>query len=490
MSGLNLAVAIIQTLLCVSAVVAISLKSEDKNDLLISSRDLQVNNEITTYGSYNSDVILGLLIAFTAVTALFHYAYTLNWWGYSDKIKNKNNSLRWIEYSITATVMIVVICFASGTVELNAQILIAVMIACSMLLGDIVEKTIGTKAAVVATIAAWLLVLSAWAIIIKNYEFAAGGFTLPTCDKKISPPSFVAYLIIILVVFYLSFGFVQLYQICHPKTDYKHIEKAYSILSVLSKTALVSIILWGVLARSQAIDPCATEDNINTVPFPTDEPYHGKPLYRLGDMVMSKNHQGYKDGYSTHKKYFPNSIATQYLDLVMKLEPKNRINNLDVLDQIIKNGFQQYENKDDSCIVVHCRTGDVIDGEKKYSVSDFLAKPRSWTRSTNGRVYVKPLKYYKKILDKIKNIPNHPSKLIFITGFHTEHPPRKSTAYVKEVAEYFKSHGFQTVTWIGGPPDEDFVFMSTSKYFVPSGGHFSEVIANMVRYYKGTVIDA
>ena len=135
------------------------------------------------------------------------------------------------------------ISLSSGTVELNAQVLIAVMIACSMLLGDIIEKTMGTKVAITATIAAWLLVLSAWAIIIKNYEFAAGGFTLPECDKKISPPSFVAYLIIILVVFYLSFGFVQLYQICRPKTNYKHIEKTYSILSVLSKTALVSIIL-------------------------------------------------------------------------------------------------------------------------------------------------------------------------------------------------------------------------------------------------------
>ena len=104
---LNLTVAIIQTLLCIAAIVAISLKSEDKNDLLISSRDLQVNNQITTYATYNSDVILGLLIAFTAVTALFHYAYTFNLWGYSDKIKKKNNSLRWIEYSITATIMIV-----------------------------------------------------------------------------------------------------------------------------------------------------------------------------------------------------------------------------------------------------------------------------------------------------------------------------------------------------------------------------------------------
>ena len=71
MLSLNLCVAIIQTLLCLAAVVAISLKSEDKNDLMISSRDLQVNNEITTYATYDSNVILGLLIAFTAVTALF-----------------------------------------------------------------------------------------------------------------------------------------------------------------------------------------------------------------------------------------------------------------------------------------------------------------------------------------------------------------------------------------------------------------------------------
>lgn len=263
MLKLNLTVAIIQTLLCISAITAISLKSEDKNDLMISSRDLQVNNEITTYATYNSNVILGLLIAFTAVTAFFHYAYSFDWFGYESRIKNKNNSLRWIEYSITATIMIVVICFASGTVELNVQILVAVMIASSMLLGDIVEKTMGTQVAKIATFVGWLLVLGVWAIIIKNYEFAAKGFTVPECDKKITPPSFVAYLVIILVVFYISFGFVQLYQICRPKTDYKHIEKAYSVLSTFSKTALVSIMLWGILSRAQAIDPCAIESNEN-----------------------------------------------------------------------------------------------------------------------------------------------------------------------------------------------------------------------------------
>ena len=264
MLSLNLCVAIIQTLLCLAAVVAISLKSEDKNDLMISSRDLQVNNEITTYATYDSNVILGLLIAFTAVTALFHYAYSFNWWGYKNRLKKKNNSLRWIEYSITATVMIVIICFASGTVELNVQILIAVMIASSMILGDMIEKTMGTQVAKIGTFLGWFLVLSVWAIIIKNYEFAARGFTVPRCDKKITPPSFVAYLVIILVVFYTSFGFVQLYQICRPKTKYEHIEKAYSILSVLSKTALVSIMLWGILSRAQAIDPCATESYDST----------------------------------------------------------------------------------------------------------------------------------------------------------------------------------------------------------------------------------
>ena len=139
-----------------------------------------------------------------------------------------------MEYSITATVMIVVICFASGTVELNAQILIAVMIASSMILGDIIEKTMGTQVAKIATFLGWFLVLGAWAIIIKNYEFAARGFTVPECSKKI----------------------------CHPKTKYEHIEKAYSILSVLSKTALVSIMLWGILSRAQAIDPCVTETAI------------------------------------------------------------------------------------------------------------------------------------------------------------------------------------------------------------------------------------
>lgn len=258
----NLVVAIIQTFLCIASIVVISLKSSDKNNLLISSKTLQVNNSITTYGSYDSNTILGLLIAFTAITAFFHYSYTFGWFGYNKMIQRKNNSLRWIEYSITATIMIIVICLCSGTVELNAQVLIAVMIASCMILGDVVEKTLGTRVATICTIVGWLLLIGAWSIIIKNYEFVAHGLDVPNCpDKEIKPPSFVAYLVIILFLFYSSFGFVQLYQLFRPKTLYKKIENTYAYLSVFSKSALVIIILYGVLARSQKLDPCLEQES-------------------------------------------------------------------------------------------------------------------------------------------------------------------------------------------------------------------------------------
>jgi hypothetical protein len=58
MIRLNFCVAIIQTLLCLAAIVAISLKSEDKNDLMISSRDLQL---------YRGDRFISLCLYFQLV---------------------------------------------------------------------------------------------------------------------------------------------------------------------------------------------------------------------------------------------------------------------------------------------------------------------------------------------------------------------------------------------------------------------------------------
>ena len=51
----------------------------------------------------------------------------------------------------------------------------------------------------------------------------------------------------------------------------------------------------------------------------------------------------------------------------------------------------------------------------------------------------------------------------------------------------FENAGYLVELRLGQSPDEDFSTMSRSKYFVQSGGRFSRIISNLVKYNNGVV---
>lgn len=194
--------------------------------------------------------------------------------------------------------------------------------------------------------------------------------------------------------------------------------------------------------------------------------------YRLGDMIKYKSHSSNKEwGFSYHKKNFPNSIATEYM-----LTTNNKSDYQTLLKIISKRDYpRQYINY----LVVHLRLGDVIDNSN-YSVDEFLFK------KINSHNYVKPLGYYRKIIYKSKILGI--SKVIFITGFHQGKNHTKSLKYLSYVKKFFKNKGFQCQSRINLDPDEDFLIMCNAKYFVPSGGGFSDIITNIVKLKGGLII--
>lgn len=203
--------------------------------------------------------------------------------------------------------------------------------------------------------------------------------------------------------------------------------------------------------------------------------------YRLGDMIKYKNHRYNKDlGFNYHKNKFPNSIATEYMLTT------NNMSDYPVLLKIIskRNYPRQYNNY----LVIHLRLGDVIENSTN-SVDDFLLKPVYLTHLNGNSInYVKPLEYYQQIINKSKTLGV--SKAILITGFHQGTNHTKSLQYVSHVKNFFQSKGFQCQTRINLDPDEDFLIMCNAKYFVPSGGGFSDVITNIVKLKGGRVISS
>jgi hypothetical protein len=162
----------------------------------------------------------------------------------------------------------------------------------------------------------------------------------------------------------------------------------------------------------------------------------------------------------------------------------NNMSDYPILLKIIskRNYPGQYRNY----LVVHLRLGDVIDNST-HSVDEFLFKPiKLYHPNGNSVGYVKPLRYYEETINKIKNLGI--SKVIFITGFHRGRDHTKSLKYLSHVKNLFESKGFECQTRINLDPDEDFLIMCNAKYFVPSGGGFSDVITNIVKLKGGIVI--
>jgi hypothetical protein len=203
--------------------------------------------------------VMNLLALFFLITWIFHCAYALgantkkfNEKGeivqddgfYTKMINNNNNFLRWIEYSITSTLMIIILSRFCGISQKDTLIMIAVANVAIMLQGQITEyalKNNNKSLAWFATFIGWMLLFGIWYVIITKWQKT----TSTLKEAGIPIPDWVGSMIYVLGAFFASFGFVQLVQVIFGG-DYKKYEYAYIILSFLSKATLGSYLLFGI----------------------------------------------------------------------------------------------------------------------------------------------------------------------------------------------------------------------------------------------------
>ena len=191
--------------------------------------------------------------------------------------------------------------------------------------------------------------------------------------------------------------------------------------------------------------------------------------YRLGDVVRSKRWRGELSKY--YKDNYPKSIATEYM---RKTDEDYK---LDVLTSIIKSRTDEKHLSYQNSIIVHLRTGDVVD-KSEYSVDQLLSGERAW----NGRFYVKPLSYYVNIVRKLKQSCPQCHNITILTGFHYKKlNTDKSVQYINRIQNFFENNEYTVVVRKDGDPDDDFLIMCNSKYFVKGGGGFSDIISKIVQ---------
>ena len=183
------------------------------------------------------------------------------------------------------------------------------------------------------------------------------------------------------------------------------------------------------------------------------------------------------------------------------------------------------------------RVGDVIDFDEHHSVLDMLTFNRvtgvyfelrgdgffghcyppatswdAWASRRGARVrygcgpqYVQPLHFY---LNTLNRLPREIERVVIVAGSHwplskdgrthigNRSPVQgielrsfdKSWQLLMTLREPFTERGYPRSLRVGQNADEDLIYMSHAKYFLPSSGGFSAVVSNVARMNGAQII--
>jgi VanZ family protein len=189
------------------------------------------------------DVRIGAAVAlFLALAAVDHLlTATIGRSVYEADLQRGINRFRWVEYSISATIMVLLIASYSGITEITAVIAIAGTNVAMILFGWLQERFnppdrdattmmpfwFGTMAGIAPWIAIWFNVVTAGEV-----------------------PTFVYGIVVVETVLFFSFGLNQWlqYRQVGPWSNYLFGEKSYLVLSLVAKSLLAWQIFGGSLA--------------------------------------------------------------------------------------------------------------------------------------------------------------------------------------------------------------------------------------------------
>ena len=192
------------------------------------------------------DVPTGAAVAgFLILSALAHLVVSTLWWRrYVADLARQRNPARWVEYSLSASLMIVLIAQLVGISDVAALVALFGVNAAMILFGWLQERyeqpggggwlpfSFGSVAGVVPWLAITIYLLS------------------PASGSSASPPGFVYGIFVSLFVFFNVFALNQWlqYRARGRWADYLFGERVYIVLSLTAKSALAWQIFGGTLA--------------------------------------------------------------------------------------------------------------------------------------------------------------------------------------------------------------------------------------------------
>jgi len=186
-----------------------------------------------------------LVASFLFISALAHFLIsTVLYDSYVAYLKQGMNPYRWYEYSVSASVMIVVIAMLAGIWDLGTLLSLFALVAVMNLMGLMMELHNRTTEGTDWT-AYWIGVVAGvvpWVVIAITILFTAGA------GQGDVPDFVIAIYVSIAILFNLfAFNMVLQYRETWKWEDYLYGERAYVVLSLVAKSLLAWQVYFGAL---------------------------------------------------------------------------------------------------------------------------------------------------------------------------------------------------------------------------------------------------
>ncbi len=179
--------------------------------------------------------------AFLFLSAFFHFLIaTVGANRYRDQLSRGQNQFRWIEYSISSSVMIILIAMLTGITNVAALIALLGVNAGMIFFGSVQERYEEPGGSLWPFWMGSLLGIVPWIAI---------GIYLASPGSEAQPPGFVYGIFFSLFVFFNSFALTQWAQYKQVRRwkNYLAGERTYILLSLLAKSALAWQVFGGTL---------------------------------------------------------------------------------------------------------------------------------------------------------------------------------------------------------------------------------------------------
>lgn len=185
-----------------------------------------------------------LVVAFFFLSAIAHLVIaTVYRTRYEQDLEKGINKARWIEYSLSASTMMVAIGLLVGIYDLSTMIMLFVLTAVMNLLGLVMEVHNQTTKAT-NWLSYWIGTLAGivpWIVI--------GIYLISGAIHGATAPAFVYWIFVSIFIFFASFAvnMVLQYKKIGKWSDYIYGERSYMILSLVAKTLLAWQVFAGTL---------------------------------------------------------------------------------------------------------------------------------------------------------------------------------------------------------------------------------------------------